>query len=113
MRILFTSCPAYGHVNPMLPLARQAQLAGHEVVFATGAELAHEVKRRNFETWLVGPSRAEADTSARAAHPNSVDLPAEQRMRVQIEGVFVEPAAKRAVELVPRAQQLRPDIFVH
>jgi hypothetical protein len=34
-------------------------------------------------------------------------------MRVQMEGVFVEPAAKRAVELVPRAQQWRPDILVH
>ena len=69
MRILFTSCPAYGHVNPMLPLAQQAQLAGHEVVFATGAELAPEVERRNFETWLVSPSRAEADTSAPCGPP--------------------------------------------
>jgi UDP:flavonoid glycosyltransferase YjiC (YdhE family) len=58
MRILFTSCPAYGHVNPMLPLAHEARLAGHDVAFATGAELAHEIERRNFETWLVGPSRA-------------------------------------------------------
>lgn len=42
MRILFTSFPAYGHVNPMLPLAHQARLAGHDVAFATGAELAPE-----------------------------------------------------------------------
>lgn len=34
-------------------------------------------------------------------------------MRVQIGRVFVEPAAKRAVELVPRAQQWRPDLIVH
>lgn len=27
MRILFTSCPAYGHVNPMVPLAHEARLA--------------------------------------------------------------------------------------
>ena len=46
MRILFTSCPAYGHVNPMLPLAHQARLAGHDVAFATGAELAPELERR-------------------------------------------------------------------
>jgi UDP:flavonoid glycosyltransferase YjiC (YdhE family) len=113
MRILFTSCPAYGHVNPMLPLAQQARLAGHDVAFATGAELAPEVERRNLETWQVGPSRAEADTSARAAYPNLADLPSAQRMRVRMEGVFVEPATKRAVELVPRAQQWRPDIVVH
>jgi hypothetical protein len=37
MRILFTSCPAYGHVNPMVPLAHEARLAGHDVAFATGA----------------------------------------------------------------------------
>ncbi|HET9116576.1 MAG TPA: hypothetical protein VFN75_00610 [Pseudonocardiaceae bacterium] len=51
MRILFTSCPAYGHVNPMLPMAHQARLAGHDVAFATGAELAPEIGRRGFETW--------------------------------------------------------------
>ena len=37
MRILFISHPAYGHVNTMLPLARRARSAGHEVAFATGA----------------------------------------------------------------------------
>ncbi|HEY3691854.1 MAG TPA: hypothetical protein VGL46_16420 [Pseudonocardiaceae bacterium] len=41
------------------------------------------------------------------------EFPPEQRMRVQIGRVFVEPAAKRAVELVPRAQQWRPDLIVH
>ncbi len=113
MRILFTSRPAYGHVNPMLPLASQARLAGHEVAFATGAELVPELQRRGFETWLVGPSRAEADASVRAAHPNLPELPFEERMPLLIEGVFVDSAAKSAVELVPRARQWRPDIVVH
>ncbi len=113
MRVLFTSCPAHGHVNPMLPLAHQARLAGHDVAFATGAELAPEIERRGFETWLVGPSRAETDESVRVAVPNLADLHSEERMRAQIEGVFVDSAAKRAVELVPRAQQWRPDIVVH
>ncbi len=113
MRILFTSCPAYGHVNPILPLAHQARLAGHDVAFATGAELAPEIERRGYETWLVGPSRAETDASVRVTLPNLAELPSEARMRSQIEGVFVDSAAKRAVELVPRAQQWRPDIVVH
>jgi UDP:flavonoid glycosyltransferase YjiC (YdhE family) len=113
MRILFTSCPAYGHVNPMLPLAHQARLAGHDVAFATGAELAPELERRGFETWLVGPSRAETDASVRVTIPNLTELHSEARMRAQIEGVFVDSAAKRAVELVPQAQQWRPDIIVH
>ncbi len=113
MRVLFTSCPAYGHVNPMLPLARQVRRAGHEVVFATGAELVPEIERRGFDTWLVGPSRAEVDASVHAAHPDLATLPPEQRLPLQIQGVFVESAAKRAIELVPRAQQWKPDIVVH
>jgi UDP:flavonoid glycosyltransferase YjiC (YdhE family) len=113
MRILFTSCPAYGHVNPMLPLAHQARLAGHDVAFATGVELVPEIERRGFDTWLVGPSRAETDASVRVTLPNLAELHSEERMRAQIEGVFVDSAAKRAVELVPRAEHWRPDIIVH
>ncbi|MBV8996831.1 MAG: hypothetical protein JO287_24700 [Pseudonocardiales bacterium] len=113
MRVLFTSCPAHGHVNTMLALARAAQRDGHEVAFATGAELAPEVERRGFDTWLVAPSRAESDASFRAANPNLDALPPEQRLQVTMSGVFVDPAAKRAVELIPRAQQWKPGIVVH
>lgn len=112
MRILFTSHPAYGHVNTMLPLARQARSAGHDVAFATGAELVPEVERRGFDTWLVGPSRAEVDAWIRAAHPNLEEVPVEQRTRTAAHVLFVESAAKRAVELVPRAQQWKPDLVV-
>lgn len=114
MRILLTSGPAYGHVNPMLPLAREARRAGHDVAVATGAELAADIERRGFDTWLVSPSRTEFDASFRLAHPNFEALSAAQRRQVQVlSGLFVEAAAKRAVELVPRAQQWKPDMVVH
>jgi UDP:flavonoid glycosyltransferase YjiC (YdhE family) len=112
MRILFTSHPAYGHVNTMLPLARQARSAGHEVAFATGAELVPEIERRGFDTWQAGPSRAEIDAWIRAAHPNLEKVPVEQRTRTAAHVLFVESAAKRAVELIPRAQRWKPDIVV-
>jgi hypothetical protein len=88
-------------------------MAGHEVAFATGAELAPEVARRGLQTWRLGPSRAETDASVRAAHPNLAELPVEERTQVVIQGVFVESAAKRAIELLPRVQQWKPDIVVH
>jgi UDP:flavonoid glycosyltransferase YjiC (YdhE family) len=113
MRVLFTSCPAFGHVNTMLPLAREAQRAGHEVAFATGAELTPQVERRGFETWVVAPSRAESDVAFRSANPNLDALPPQERLQVTVSGVFVDAAAKRAVELVPRAQQWKPDMVVH
>lgn len=63
MRILITSCPSHGHLNPVLPLASAARRAGHEVVVATGAEVISEVERRGLPALLVGPSRAEADAA--------------------------------------------------
>ncbi|MFI5845594.1 glycosyltransferase [Catenuloplanes sp. NPDC051500] len=39
MKALFTTFPAYGHLLPMLPLARAVAAAGDEVVIATHAEL--------------------------------------------------------------------------
>jgi UDP:flavonoid glycosyltransferase YjiC (YdhE family) len=38
MRVLFVSAPLLGHLNPMLPLARAVQAAGHEVRVATGGD---------------------------------------------------------------------------
>lgn len=113
MRVLITSFPAYGHVNPMLPLAREARRAGHDVVIATGAELVPEIERRGFDTWLVGPSYAESDASFRAAHPGLEALSPEEQVQVRVLGRFVEAAAKRAVDLVPRAKEWKPDIVVH
>lgn len=43
MRVLFTSVPAYGHVLPLLPLARAAQAAGAEVAISTAAVFADAV----------------------------------------------------------------------
>ncbi|MCU1686477.1 MAG: putative glycosyltransferase [Amycolatopsis sp.] len=40
MKILFTSAPGYGLMLPLIPLAWAARAAGHEVLFATTAEVA-------------------------------------------------------------------------
>ena len=37
MRVLFSSTPALGHAQPMLPLARTLRDCGHDMVWATAA----------------------------------------------------------------------------
>jgi UDP:flavonoid glycosyltransferase YjiC (YdhE family) len=113
VRLLFTTCPAHGHLLPMLPLAAAAQRAGHEVVVATGAEGVVEAVRRGFATWDVGPSRAEADAAFRAAVPDLGVIAPEQRIPTVIAGVFGAAAFRRAEELVPLAIDWRPDVVVH
>lgn len=40
MRILFSGVPAFGHLLPLLPLAREARWAGHDVAVLTNGDMA-------------------------------------------------------------------------
>ncbi|MBL7517058.1 glycosyltransferase family 1 protein [Frankia sp. CNm7] len=93
MRILFTACPFFGHVNTVLPLALAARRAGHEVVVATGADFAEHVARRGLTAWPIGPTSAEAGTPHSLAH-------------------FWHTAAQRCVDLLPLATAWGPDLLV-
>jgi UDP:flavonoid glycosyltransferase YjiC (YdhE family) len=111
MRVLFTANPLVGHVFPMLPLMRAAREAGHEVVMATGAEMAPDIRRRGFTTWTVGPGFA--DAGAELAQANAVPPASheEELGRAAIH-LFAGPSARRARELIPRATAWRPDIVI-
>ncbi|SNQ46317.1 putative glycosyltransferase [Frankia canadensis] len=93
MRILFTACPLFGHVNTLLPLALAAQRAGHEVAVATGADLGARVARRGLATWPVGPTGAEAGTPSSPAY-------------------FWHTAHQRAADLLPLVDTWGPDLVV-
>jgi UDP:flavonoid glycosyltransferase YjiC (YdhE family) len=93
MRILFTACPFFGHVNTVLPLALAAQRAGHEVVVATGADFAAHAERRGLRAWPIGPTSAEAGTPRSPAH-------------------FFHTAAQRAADLLPLTAAWLPDLVV-
>ena len=94
-RVLITACPMYGHVNTLLPLAVAARRAGHEVVVATGPDLAGLVQRQGLTAWPVGPTFDEAGGLPRS--------PAD----------FAVTGEKRATDLLPRALDWRPDVVVH
>jgi UDP:flavonoid glycosyltransferase YjiC (YdhE family) len=113
MRVLISTWPAPGHLLPMLPLARAAERAGHDVVIASGTECADEARRRGFEVWDVGPSRAEVDAAFRVTVPDVGAIPPAQRMATIIAGVFGAGALRRAEQLVPAAESWRPDLVVH
>jgi UDP:flavonoid glycosyltransferase YjiC (YdhE family) len=113
VRILVTSSPSYGHVNPVLPVALAARRAGHDVVVATGAELVEHVRGFGLPVWQVGPSRAENDAAFRAAHPNIDALSPARRMQTAMAGLFTEPAGPRAADLLDRTRTWCPDAVVH
>ncbi len=54
-RVLFTSCPAYGHALPMLPLVRAAARAGADVRVATGPDLVGPLRDRGLDVTARRP----------------------------------------------------------
>ncbi len=113
MRILFSTYPAHGHLLPLLPLAKAADRAGHQVVVASGREGGDEAARRGLPTWNVGPSRAEADAAFRETVGDLGDVAPERRIPTVVAGVFGAAAFRRAERLVPRAVDWEPDVVVH
>lgn len=113
MKILFSGCPGYGHLYPMLPLARAAVRAGHDVVLATGPDLAPHLAGRGFQTWAVGPSLAESWARRNDAGSELGPIPPERHLELDFAVLFGDSAAKRAADLAPRAERWRPDIVIH
>jgi len=60
MRIVFTSLASYGHLYPLLPLARAAQAAGHDVVYATAPDFHPTLAKAGLEPVSAGITLQEA-----------------------------------------------------
>ena len=54
MRILFTTVQFSGHFHPLVPIARAAVAAGHEVAFACAASFVPTVERAGFGAFSAG-----------------------------------------------------------
>jgi UDP:flavonoid glycosyltransferase YjiC (YdhE family) len=111
-QVLFTSCPAYGHVLPMLPLIRAAERAGHDVRVATGPDLAGPLAARGLEVHPVGPAFATSWAAHEAVWADP-GMPEEQKMMDGAVALFGTPALARLADLIVMAQGWRPDLVVH
>ena len=111
-RVLFTACPAYGHVLPMLPLIRAAERAGHDVRVATGPDLRLPLASRGLDVHAIGSTFEEAWSAHQAvwAQPGPSE---EQKMMDGVVALFGTPALARLADLVAMAHEWRPDIIVH
>jgi UDP:flavonoid glycosyltransferase YjiC (YdhE family) len=115
MRILFTCRPAHGHFHPLVPLARAAERAGHEVAFATGEPFRGLVEAAGFEAYSAGLSHDqwEAQMAGRFGDFRQ-QVPRTDHRRFFFGQVFADlelPA--RLTDLLAVAGKWRPDVLVH
>ena len=111
MRILFTTNPLVGHWLPMVPLARAAQRAGHDVFVAAGPDLVPDVERRGFPAWPIGPDLATIQAGLRD-RPRAAD---ESPMAATVAdglAMFADPAVGRARDLLALTAGWPPDVVV-
>jgi len=114
LRLLFSCYPGLGHLHPMLPLARAAVRAGHEVAFATGPDLAPRAQAYGFATWAVGLSSDAVVARYLERHPDSNSLPPPERLRQVSRHMFVDVAARsRVAEMLSRVRAWRPELILY
>jgi hypothetical protein len=119
VKILFSSWPAYGHLLPMLPLARAAVRAGHQVTVSSGADMTDIIERRGFAAHRAGPTLDEAYAVAAARTTEATGGPllsaltAQQEMALSGKWFFGAAGVARASELADLFSDWRPDLVIH
>lgn len=116
MRVLLTSTPALGHLQPMLPLARALRGAGHEVAVAAAPELCARVEDAGLVALAAGLDGDDLFPELARRNP---DRPWEQLVPADIllwfvPHLFVEVAAEAmAPDLDIHVGAFGPDLLVH
>jgi len=105
VRLLFTFAGGEGHLQPMLPLARTAAAAGHQVTVTGARSLGPTVRGAGLEFVATGP-----DVRPQRRALQAIDM--ENEYRVVREHFAGRLAAARAAALLPLCQDLRPDVVV-
>ena len=118
MRVLFTCLPAYGHLQPMVPLARACLSTGHEVLVGTGPDMEDRLAGLGLDLAPVGPTRSDGDRLVRRGPVVEAGEEPVRMRRVWDNYTFVhriptEGARLRAADLVPLVREWAPDIVVH
>lgn len=107
MRILFTFAGGSGHLEPLVPIARAAEAAGHTVAFAGRPWMTPVVETLGFPAFAAGSDVGLAPERRPLA---AVDL--ERDMRAVGPGFGRRIARERAADLLPLCAEWRPDLLV-
>jgi len=111
MRILFTTLQLSGHFHPLVPIARAAVAAGHEVAVACAASFAPTVERVGFRAFPAG-----FDQRGRSVHecfPGFLSVPGDLVGAWAVPNIYVGVyAVAMTPDLLTIAREWHPDLIV-
>ncbi|RYC09574.1 glycosyltransferase [Nocardioides zhouii] len=112
MRILCTFVGGLGHLTPLLPLARAARAAGHEVAIAGSGGLVPRIEEAGFRAYATSPAPHHSGTPAGR---DLTPLPATDARAAEQEFAdnFADRGARRMAGAVPGVlEDFRPDVVL-
>ncbi len=107
VRILFTFVGGSGHFDPLVPIARAAEAAGHTVAFAGGPSMVSTVQAAGFTCFATTPGVGGAPRRLPL-----LELDAEREDRHLRERFARRPARDRATGLLALCAGWQPDLIV-
>ncbi|WP_329307829.1 glycosyltransferase (plasmid) [Streptomyces sp. NBC_01260] len=122
MKVLFASLGNYGHVFPMVPLAKATVEAGHEVWFATNHQFHPILEKSGLRPVSCGLTVPEAFIEAAGgqafldAHGGSVqasDIPSDQLAGLAVKAFGSVLPRNVFEDITPVIDSLRPDLVVY
>jgi len=113
MRVLVATTSAFGHVLPVVPLARAIRDAGHELLWATGSDGCGLVSAAGLPAEVAGMSEADLVPVRKELRERAPARP-EELAAFMFPNMFAAVRAPRMLDdLLPLARRWRPDVIVH
>lgn len=113
MRVLFTTTPGWGHLHPMVPLAKALQARGADVAWAAPDEVAPRLEATGFEVFPCGLGALPAFEAVRRRHPEIDEMGPKSDRRGFPMMFGVARARPMLEDLIPIAGAWKPSLLVH
>ena len=116
MRVLISSVSAYGHLQPLIPLAKALSDAGHEVVIAVGSDMCPRTEAAGFTAFNAGLSieAAFARLAERFPDQSYNRLAPSEILDWYLPHLFGEVMAPAMLtDLEPLMQSWQPNVILH
>jgi len=107
VRMLFTFAGGSGHLEPLLPIARAAELAGHTVALAGRPWMIPEVETLGFPAFAAG-----SDVGLTPKRLPLAEVNLERDILAVGKGFGCRIARERAADILPLCAAWRPDLMV-
>ena len=114
MRVLFSTTFGYGHVLPLIPLAKAFRDAGHEVHWAANGPARTVLTAAGFAVVPAGLRDDELQAVRSRMGAAAKKLPPQERAAFMYPRMFGEAFTPAMVkDLLPTAEALKPDLMIH